>query len=336
MYFLIIIIYLFSYTLDMSLNKFTDDSVRQEWANIGCNRLNCETVTASSVEIDSGILDKFIIAGDVTPQLSIESATSMTPCVTTVKADEAYIYFEDDGGGFTGSISSTSDGFIIDPQTRVVLTVENPVSLRNGTHPLTVSAGRVALYPETSGNGLGTVTDDEPTLRKHIKYTQWIQTEEILTPPNPVELYISILKVGGRVGEGSLIVPGSDILNHCYALRFAGTMDTVAGVSLKIGVFRNDVLFTETPFAGFGVLNQDNSFDGIVYIKGYNDGTFKLDVHGDVHFSNGSAPLVANIPHTVVGGASIDSDFDVRLYWSGVAVPGDVLVTRFAALTKLY
>ena len=318
----------------MSLNKFTDGSVKQQWMNIGCNRLNCNTLTADNVNVPLGEFEQLLINDTDTPQLLI-TPDEGNDAVVNMRSFNSLLQFQDENTNATGYFISNDTGFFIDAEDRDAVIINGGVQFKTGSEPSVPIGGYTTLYSKGDGDFVAKTVENVPY---HICNTRFVQTQPQQVVGGDTDVYVDILE-STSLGIGSLQIKSSEQEICVYELKFSGRYDIVtAPKTLRFALWENggiSIVVTRNITLPVG----QGEFDGTLYIV-FGDAISGVarNVFGNVQF-NGSAPGDAEIlpiPPAIDIGPAEDILYGLRVAWSAGSTTSDSITVLASTMNRLY
>lgn len=146
----------------MSLNKFTDSSVRKTWMNINANEVSCATLEADAVEIVQVDAERLVVKGDVLPQVVLRPDVGDNATLELL-ADECDLIFVNDGSVGVGRIhsSESTQCFEIDPEGRNSVRIAGDLELKRlAGNPSSPASTHISLFVRDDSKDVQTINSD--------------------------------------------------------------------------------------------------------------------------------------------------------------------------------
>jgi hypothetical protein len=320
----------------MSLNKFTDDSVRQEWANIGCNRLNCNTLTADNIDVPLGEFEQLLVDDVNTPQILVSNGVLDTDdVIVETRSFNSILQFQDQSTNGTGYMISNDTGFFIDAEDKESVKIDSGIQFKTSSEPSVPDGSSTTLYGKIDGDFAVKTIENVPYT---IGNARFVQTQPQDIPGGVADSYVDILE-SVSLGIGSLQIKEAEQIISVYELKFSGkyNMDGLPR-TLRFSLWENGII-SQVVTRDITLPAGEGDFDGKVYIV-FGEAVFGVaaNICGNIQF-NGLTPGTAEIlpiPAVISIGPAIDILYGIRMAWAAGSTPSDSLTTLAGTMNRLY
>ena len=333
----------------MSLNKFTDGSVKKEWMNINCNDIKATTAEIDNLIINDPTFETLLVESNNIPQVVIKpETTTLTSYLELGPANIGTVAFKDNGSGFGGFIRSTesTDKFVIDPQDRNNVTVEAPLQLFKNTTINNPDANHVAIYAKDTDDNLYVKNSAGTENQIAIVGAVSSAVETVYSNANLNFVVGSLTYVNTLFypsGIGTNIIPANTIEEgDIYELHINGVLRPLNLATVYQFASYHDGV-TASPSVPTSIIPQGSNsgtFD-VVYQIGFYDkdvsgpGTFKTTTTGKIMVQESTPQFLGMVDYSFgTIDYTTDTDIDIQVKMSN-GDPDNGLIVYTARIIKI-